>query len=122
MTRREYDPWIRRLYQNRGKLKLSSSALETLAIIAYKKTVTRADIESIRGVNSDATLKTLLEKSLVEVTDRQDGPGRPLIYGTTRYFLEYFGLNSLEDLPDLKELEEIFNSTEQQNFVRENQT
>lgn len=107
MTREEYEPWIRRLYQNQGKVKLSKSALETLSIIAYKQPITRGEIDAIRGVSS--YLKSLLEKNLIETKGRQEGPGRPLLYGTTSHFLEYFGLDSLQDLPKLKEIEEIMN-------------
>jgi len=107
MTRDEYEPWIRRLYQNQGNVKLSKSALETLSIIAYKQPITRSEIDAIRGVSS--YLKSLLEKNLIEIKGRQEGPGRPLLYGTSSHFLEYFGLNSLKDLPKLKEIEEIMN-------------
>lgn len=105
MTRSEYEPWISRLFQNKGKLKLSRSALETLAIIAYKQPVTRVEIDTIRGVTT--VLRPLIEKGLITINGRQDGPGRPLLYGTTARFLEYFGLTSLRDLPRVKELEEI---------------
>lgn len=107
MTRDEYEPWIRRLYQNQGNIKLSKSALETLSIIAYKQPIIRSEIDAIRGVSS--YLKSLLEKNLIEIKGRQEGPGRPLLYGTSSHFLEYFGLNSLQDLPKLKEIEEIMN-------------
>lgn len=105
MSRKQYDPWISRLYQNKGQVKLTRSALETLAIIAYKQPVTKSEIDAIRGVNT--YLKSLLEKNLIETRGREEGPGRPLLYGTTAYFLEYFGLNSLKDLPQLKEIEEL---------------
>ncbi|MCD6441592.1 MAG: SMC-Scp complex subunit ScpB [Candidatus Marinimicrobia bacterium] len=108
MTRVEYEPWIRRLYQNRGNVKLSKSALETLSIVAYKQPITRGEIDAIRGVST--YLKTLLEKNLIETVGRQEGPGRPLLYATTPHFLKYFGLNSLHDLPKLKEIEEIMNA------------
>ena len=107
MTREEYEPWIRRLYQNQGNVKLSKSALETLSIVAYKQPITRSEIDAIRGVSS--YLKSLLEKNLIEIKGRQEGPGRPLLYGTSSHFLEYFGLDSLQDLPKLKEIEEIMN-------------
>ncbi len=108
MTRVEYEPWIRRLYQNQGNVRLSKSALETLSIVAYKQPITRSEIDAIRGVSS--YLKSLLEKNLIETKGRQEGPGRPLLYGTTSHFLEYFGLSSLQDLPKLKEIEEIMKS------------
>lgn len=107
ITRAEYEPWIRRLYQDDGNVRLTRAALETLAIIAYKQPITRGEIDAIRGVSS--YLKTLLEKKLIEIKGRQNGPGRPLLYETTSHFLEYFGLNSLQDLPSLKEIEEVVN-------------
>ena len=82
---------------------MSKPALETLAIIAYKQPVTRTDVELIRGVNSDGVIAHLLTKELVKPVGRKDVPGRPFLYGTTRQFLEYFGLKSLEDLPSLAE-------------------
>jgi len=110
MVPKSYDNWISRLYQNRGTVKLTRSALETLSIIAYKQPVTKSDIDAIRGVSS--YLKTLLEKKLIEIKGRLDGPGRPLLYGTTPHFLEYFGLSSLKDLPKLKEIEELLDEHE----------
>ncbi|HPC35680.1 MAG TPA: SMC-Scp complex subunit ScpB [Candidatus Marinimicrobia bacterium] len=105
MTRAEYEPWLTRLFQNKGKLRLSRSALETLAIIAYKQPVTKSEIDAIRGV--DTSLRPLVEKNLIKINGRQEGPGRPLLYGTTDHFLEHFGLASLKDLPQVKELAEI---------------
>jgi len=110
VTRSEYEPWIRRLYQERGQTHLSRSALETLAIVAYKQPVTRVDIDAIRGVSS--TLKTLLERGLIRVSGRLNRPGRPLLYATTEQFLTYFGLNSIKDLPNIKEMEELFDKAE----------
>jgi len=107
MTRAEYESWIRRLFQDDGNVRLTRAALEILAIIAYKQPITRSEIDAIRGVSS--YLKTLLDKKLIEVRGRQNGPGRPLLYGTTSHFLEYFGLNSIQDLPSLKEVEEVVN-------------
>lgn len=105
MTRAEYESWLNRLFQNKGKLRLSRSALETLAIVAYKQPITKNEIDTIRGV--DTTLKPIVEKNLINIVGRQEGPGRPLLYGTTAHFLEYFGLASLNDLPRAKELMEI---------------
>lgn len=105
VTRGEYAPYLARLYQSRGRLKLSKPALETLAIIAYKQPVTKAEIDAIRGV--DTNLKPLIDKNLIQIRGRQDGPGRALLYGTSRYFLEYFGLNSIKDLPSLPEIENL---------------
>ncbi len=81
--------------------KLSRAALETLSIIAYKQPITRPEIDSIRGVNSDAVLKSLLSKGLIEEVGRTEGPGRPILYGITEEFLQYFGLGSINDLPEL---------------------
>jgi len=114
MTRPEFDPYVRRLFQSRGRVKLSASALESLAIIAYKQPVTRIDIDAIRGVDSGATLRTLIEKNLVAARGRQDGPGRPLLYCTTPHFLEYFGLNTIRDLPGIKEIEALFSDSAEQ--------
>ena len=98
-----YVSYIRDFYKTKHKEKLSKPALETLAIIAYKQPVTRTDVELIRGVNSDGVIAHLLTKELVKPVGRKDVPGRPFLYGTTRQFLEYFGLKSLEDLPALAE-------------------
>ena len=104
-TKPEYASWIRKLYSPKAKTtKLSQPALETLAVVAYKQPVTRAEIESIRGVNVDSTLKTLLEKRLAEIIGYKDVIGKPATYGTTSEFLLHFGLNSLTDLPSIEEL------------------
>lgn len=101
----EYALWIRKLHAPRAKTsKLSQAALETLAVIAYKQPVTRAEMEAIRGVNVDSTLKTLLEKRLVEIAGYKDVIGKPATYGTTNEFLLHFGLNTLSDLPTIEEL------------------
>src|SRR3989338_9017752 len=97
-----YVSYIRDFYKTKHKEKLSKPALETLAIIAYKQPVTRTDVELIRGVNSDGVIAHLLTKELVKPVGRKDVPGRQFLYGTTRQFLEYFGLKSLEDLPPLE--------------------
>jgi segregation and condensation protein B len=94
---------LRRFYKQRDARALSKPALETLAIIAYKQPVTRLDIESLRGVNTDGVIKGLTEKNLIRITGRKDIIGRPFVYGTTRQFLEYFGLNSLADLPKIED-------------------
>ena len=86
--------------------KLSKAALETLSIIAYKQPITKPGVDAIRGVNSDGVVRTLLTKGLIEELGRSEGPGRPILYGTTEDFLHYFGLLSLEDLPPLEEEEE----------------
>jgi segregation and condensation protein B len=85
-------------------VKLSRSALETLAIVAYRQPIIRPEIDQIRGVDSGWVLRTLLEKDLIKIMGRRDIPGRPIVYGTTQVFLELFGLNTLSDLPNLKEI------------------
>lgn len=94
---------LKRFYQAREKKKMTPASLETLSVIAYRQPVTRADIEGIRGVNVDAAVKGLLEKGLIRIVGRKEVPGRPILYGTTREFLEHFGLKSLEELPPLSE-------------------
>lgn len=98
-----YVSYIHDFYKTKHKEKLSKPALETLAIVAYKQPVTRTEVELIRGVNSDGVIAHLLTKELIKPVGRKDVPGRPFLYGTTRQFLEYFGLKSLEDLPTLEE-------------------
>lgn len=100
-----YSTWITSLYK-RPPDRMTGPALETLAIIAYKQPLTRSDIEVIRGVNVDGVLHTLEERGLIKTRGRVDGPGRPILYGTTSEFLQHFGLKSLEDLPKLKEFQE----------------
>lgn len=99
--------FVARLYKERSRRRLSSAALESLAIIAYKQPVSKADIENIRGVNCDEVLKSLLEKNLVTITGRAESVGRPLLYGTTDDFLRQFGLSSMRDLPKPREIEEL---------------
>lgn len=100
----EYVSYIRKFFKTRVKEKLSLPALETLAIVAYKQPVSRAEIEIIRGVNSDGVMTHLADKGLVKIVGRKDAPGRPFIYGTSKLFLEYFGLKSLSDLPKLENI------------------
>lgn len=92
------------------KKRLSRSALETLSIVAYKQPLTKTSVESIRGVNCDYALQKLLEKELIEIKGREDGPGRPLLYGTTLKFLDHFGIKDMKELPNLKDLETVENS------------
>lgn len=103
----EYASWVRRLLREKAPARLSQAALETLAIIAFKQPIPKAEVEHIRGVSVDGVLRHLLEKGLVRISGRADGPGRPLLYGTTRDFLKHFGLKTLSDLPKLRELEEL---------------
>ncbi len=106
-TRKDMAQWVSNLFKERSKRKLTNSALETVAIIAYKQPITKPEIESIRGVNVDYVLHNLLEKEIVTVVGRAETVGRPLLYGTTQKFLKIFTLKNLEDLPKLREIEEI---------------
>lgn len=99
-------PWLKKLYRARQKVSLSKPALETLAIVAYRQPITRTEIEAIRGVNVDGVVKTLLERGLIRITGRKEVLGRPILYGTSREFLEHFGMKGLEDLPPLSEFTE----------------
>lgn len=105
-TRPDYHPYVARHIKAKTA-KFSPSALETLAIIAYRQPVTRAEIEYLRGVDCGAVLKTILEKKLVRILGKKDIPGRPLIYGTSKEFLEVFGLKDLKGLPTLKEIQAL---------------
>jgi segregation and condensation protein B len=108
VTQPDYGPWLKTLVGEKNRpARLSQPALETLAIIAYRQPVTRAEVEQIRGVNVDGTLQTLLERGLVEQSGRAEVVGRPALYGTTPLFLEYFGLAALEGLPAADELRRI---------------
>jgi segregation and condensation protein B len=104
VTNPEYADWVKKFRTSHVSTKLSMPALETLAIIAYKQPIIRAEIEQIRGVNSDSAIRTLYEKRLIKIMGRKEAPGRPFLYGTTRDFLQYFGLKDLTELPTLKEL------------------
>ena len=102
-TRPDCAPWITRLNKVKASVKVSRSAMETLAIIAYKQPVMRADIEQIRGVETSSVLRTLLDQKLIRIVGRKDIPGRPILYGTSKTFLQKFGLRDLRDLPPLRE-------------------
>lgn len=104
VTREEYAPWIKKVFSQKRKLKLSQAALETVAIIAYKQPVARMEVERIRGVNVDGILKGLLDRNLVRIIGRDRGIGRPYLYGTTQEFLSHFGLSRLKDLPDYEQV------------------
>lgn len=107
VTREAYNQWLRKLFQKKIKSRLSQAALETLAVIAFKQPVSRTEVDAIRGVNSDGVVHTLLERKLITLSGRGDGPGRPLLYKTTKEFLRYFGINDISDLPKPRELEEL---------------
>lgn len=109
-TKKEYSIWLAKLNKEKLKRKLSQSALETLSIIAYNQPITRSEIEAIRGVNVDYIVGALLEKDMITMKGRSESPGRPMLFGTTDRFLEYLGLDSLEQLPPLKEISEIIKS------------
>ena len=118
LTQPEAAPYIERLYKPRAQ-QLSKAALETLAIVAYRQPVTRAEIDNIRQVKSDAMLAILMEKTLVKEVGRLDAPGRPILYGTTQEFLAAFGLVSLQELPPLADIDEneeisLFSALQQQ--------
>lgn len=106
-TRTDFAKYLGYLSNEKSKRRLSAAALETLAIVAYKQPITKPEIETIRGVNSDYILNTLLEKQLITISGRAETIGRPLLYTTTDEFLKYFGLNKLADLPKPREIEEI---------------
>ncbi|MBI4826950.1 MAG: SMC-Scp complex subunit ScpB [Nitrospirae bacterium] len=99
-------PWVRKLIATAIPAKLSQQSLETLSIIAYKQPIIKSEIEAVRGVNSDGVIKTLLERKLIKILGRKEVPGRPLMYATTKEFLQYFGLKDLSELPTLKDFEE----------------
>jgi len=107
VTRPELHEWVRRLFHERTTQKLSVAALETLAVIAYRQPVTAPEIAEIRGVNTAGVVGTLVERRLVRIVGRKQVVGRPFLYGTTREFLERFGLNDLSDLPKVEDLSEL---------------
>jgi segregation and condensation protein B len=107
VTRPELHEWVRRLFHERTTQKLSVAALETLAVIAYKQPVTGPEVAEIRGVNAAGVLGTLIERKLVKIVGRKQVVGRPFLYGTTREFLERFGLNDLSDLPKVEDMSEL---------------
>ena len=113
VTREEYSAYIQQLFKGRSASKLTVPGLETLAIIAYEQPITKQRMEHIRGVNVDGVVKTLLERNLISIVGREKVPGSPLLYGTTNYFLEYFGIKELKDLPKLKEIDELLKGDEE---------
>src|SRR5256885_6130624 len=100
----KFAQWVRELFPAPKAARLSAPALETLAIIAYRQPITRADVEAVRGVTIDGVLQNLMERSLVKISGRAELPGRPLLYETTQFFLEHFGLRNLDELPNAEEL------------------
>ena len=99
-----YAPWVRQLFPASKPARLTPPSLETLAIVAYRQPITRADIEAVRGVAVDGVLQNLMERGLVKIGGRAEVPGRPLLYETTQFFLEHFGLRDLDELPNAEEL------------------
>jgi len=111
-TRPQYAPFVAKLYTGRRRVRLSKAALESLAIIAYKQPITRAEIENVRGVGCGSVLANLMERGLIKITGKAHVLGAPFLYGTTQEFLEYLGLNALKDLPSLEALEELLEREE----------
>ena len=107
VTKAEFSPWLRQLFPENRQARLSAPAMETLAIIAYRQPITRADLEAVRGVAVDGVMQTILDRGLIRIAGRSDIPGRPLLYETTQHFMEHFGLKTLDDLPNAAELRKI---------------
>ncbi|KAF1301077.1 SMC-Scp complex subunit ScpB [Enterococcus saccharolyticus] len=105
-TKKEFAPLLKKYAQSPMSNRLSQAALETLAIIAYKQPITRVEVDDIRGVQSSGSVQKLVARQLVEEKGRVEGPGRAILYGTTDYFMDYFGLKSLEELPDIQSMED----------------
>jgi segregation and condensation protein B len=106
-TRPELGPWVRQVFRQRNRTRLTLAALETLAVVAYRQPVTAPEIQAVRGRDPSASLSTLLEKGLVRILGKKKVVGRPILYGTTPQFLTHFGLNRLEDLPSMEEFERL---------------
>jgi len=111
-TKPQYSPWIKKLLKEKTILKLSPSAMEVLAIIAYKQPITRAEIDNIRGVDCGGVLDTLTDRKFVKIVGRKESLGRPLLYGTTQEFLRHFGLSHLSELPIIENAEAVTGSSE----------
>jgi len=119
VTAPTFTQFLRKLYKGRKIEKLSKPALETLAIVAYKQPISKSEIESLRSVSIDGVVESLLEKELIRITGRKKTPGRPFVYGTSKRFLEYFGLKSLDELPKMENLSLSPQITEEQNAPKE---
>ena len=117
ITNSSFAPFLKKLFKNRYSDKLSKPALESLAIIAYKQPLTKAEIESLRNVNVDGVMKSLLDKNLIRICGRKKVPGRPFVFGTTREFLEHFGLKSLQDLPKMEDFTVLAQEKETQTDI-----
>ncbi len=103
----KFGPWVRQLFPGERPARLSPAALETLAIVAYRQPIARSEIEAVRGVAVDGIMQTLLERGLVKIAGRSEVPGRPLLYGTTQYFLDHFGIRDVVELPNAAELRRV---------------
>lgn len=112
-TTGDYGAWVGRLFAERARRRLTQSALETLAIIAFRQPITKPSVEGIRGVNAEYVVKSLLERNLISIVGREDSPGRPLLYGTTKTFLKHFGLSSINDLPKPREIKDLLSSEDE---------
>lgn len=110
MTKPQFHHTLGQYLKTTASRKLSKAAMETLAIIAYRQPATKSDIESIRGVNCDYAIQKLLEKELISISGRGEGPGKPILYGVSDQFMDYFGLKSLRDLPELRDFAEVENT------------
>ena len=119
VTRSENAPWVKKLLTIKTAGKMSKPGLETLAIIAYKQPIVRPEIESIRGVDSGGVIKTLLERRMIKIVGRKEMPGKPMLYGTTKEFLEYFGLNAISELPTLREFKDDSLPLSEPRFIQE---
>jgi len=118
-TRKDFTPWLKKLFKGRLRTRLSQASLESLAIITFKQPISRVEVDAIRGVNSGGVIKNLLERNLICIAGRSEGPGKPLLYGTTKEFLRYFGINDIADLPKPKEIEEIMGKLDQEDGISE---
>ncbi|MFM7218129.1 MAG: SMC-Scp complex subunit ScpB [Bacteroidota bacterium] len=105
LTKKDFYPTINALIQHKAKKKLSVAQMETLSIIAYKQPISRTEVEHIRGVNCDYAVQKLLEKELISISGKSDGPGRPILYTTSDSFMDYFGIKSVKDLPQLRDIQ-----------------
>lgn len=110
LSKKEYHELLNQLIIHKEKKKLSTAAMETLAIIAYKQPITKSEIELIRGVNCDYSIQKLLEKDLISINGRSSGPGKPILYETSQSFMDHFGLKNPKDLPQLKDIQSLENS------------
>lgn len=119
-TRKDVSPWLKQLFKGRMRPRLSQASLESLAIIAFRQPISRVEIDTIRGVNSGGVLKNLLERNLISISGRADTAGKPLLYGTTREFLRYLGINDISELPKPREIEEIMGKLDASDEVTEN--